>query len=144
MNAFWSRTLAILALAAALAFATGTADARTGSHYYGSRSHSHSTHYSGHRYHLSGSHRSSSHHYSSSGHHTSRYAQGVERDSHGRIKRSESARRAFERETGYPHGRPGYVVDHIVPLSKGGADDPSNMQWQTTQEAKAKDKTERK
>jgi hypothetical protein len=31
-----------------------------------------------------------------------------------------------------------------VPLSKGGKDDPSNMQWQTVEEAKAKDKVERK
>ncbi|MBZ5500143.1 MAG: HNH endonuclease [Acidobacteriia bacterium] len=38
----------------------------------------------------------------------------------------------------------GYVIDHIVPLAKGGADAPSNMQWQTTAEAKAKDKWERK
>jgi hypothetical protein len=36
----------------------------------------------------------------------------------------------------------GYVVDHIVPLKRGGADDPSNMQWQTTAAAKAKDKIE--
>jgi 5-methylcytosine-specific restriction endonuclease McrA len=44
--------------------------------------------------------------------------------------------------TGYPHGRPGYVVDHIIPLKHGGADAPSNMQWQTIAEAKAKDKWE--
>ena len=93
--------------------------------------------------HTSYHHRSSSHHYSNSIHHTSRYAYGVPRDSHGRIKRSEAAKRAFERESGYPHGRPGYVVDHIVPLSKGGADDPSSMQWQPIEDAKAKDKTER-
>ena len=44
--------------------------------------------------------------------------------------------------TGYPHGRPGYVVDHIIALKRGGADSPSNMQWQTKAEAAAKDKWE--
>jgi hypothetical protein len=34
-------------------------------------------------------------------------------------------------QTGYPHGRPGYVVDHVIPLKRGGADAPWNMQWQT-------------
>jgi hypothetical protein len=34
------------------------------------------------------------------------------------------------------------VRDHIVPLCAGGADAPSNMQWQTTAEAKAKDREE--
>ena len=66
------------------------------------------------------------------------------RDSHEKIKRSESAKKEFMRQNGYPHGRKGYVVDHIVPLSKGGADSPSNMQWQTKEEAKRKDKWERK
>ncbi|HTM04157.1 MAG TPA: HNH endonuclease signature motif containing protein [Vicinamibacterales bacterium] len=70
-------------------------------------------------------------------------ASGVERDEHGRIKRSEFAKHAFEVQSGYPHGRPGYVVDHIRPLACGGADDASNMQWQTVVEAKAKDKYER-
>jgi len=64
------------------------------------------------------------------------------RDGHGRIKRSESAKREFMRQTGYPHGRPGYVVDHIKPLACGGADAPSNMQWESKAEAKAKDKWE--
>jgi len=65
------------------------------------------------------------------------------RDSRGRIKRSRSARDEFKRSSGYPRGRPGYVVDHIVPLCAGGADAPSNMQWQTTGEAKVKDSQER-
>lgn len=37
---------------------------------------------------------------------------------------------------------PGYVVDHVVPLCAGGADAPSNMQWQTAADAKAKDREE--
>jgi hypothetical protein len=49
----------------------------------------------------------------------------------------------YETLTAYPHGRPGYVVDHIKPLACGGADAPSNMQWQTIAAAKAKDKVER-
>src|SRR2546422_85173 len=65
------------------------------------------------------------------------------RDSHGNIKRSEAAKHAFEAQTGYPHGRPGYVVDHIKPLACGGVDAPSNMQWQTIAAATAKDKVER-
>ncbi|HVB33764.1 MAG TPA: HNH endonuclease signature motif containing protein [Patescibacteria group bacterium] len=48
------------------------------------------------------------------------------------------------RETGYPHGRHGHVIDHIDPLACGGLDAPSNMQWQTIAAAKAKDKVERK
>jgi hypothetical protein len=64
------------------------------------------------------------------------------RDSSGHIVRSESEKRKFMESTGYAHGRPGYVVDHIVPLKRGGADSPSNMQWQTIQDAKAKDKWE--
>jgi hypothetical protein len=47
------------------------------------------------------------------------------------------------RESGYPKGRQGYVIDHVKPLACGGADAPSNMQWQTVAEGKAKDKTER-
>src|SRR5215470_4838679 len=39
---------------------------------------------------------------------------------------------------------PGYIKDHVVPLACGGPDAPSNMQWQTRADAKAKDKWERK
>ena len=68
----------------------------------------------------------------------------AERDEKGRIQRSDAAKHAFARSTGYPNGRPGYVIDHIKPLACGGKDDPSNMQWQTIAEGKAKDSTERK
>jgi len=40
------------------------------------------------------------------------------------------------RGAGYPKGRKGYVVDHIVPFECGSPDIPSNIQWQTVQEAK--------
>jgi hypothetical protein len=70
-------------------------------------------------------------------------ATAAPRDARGRFVRSDSARRTFMKSTGYPKGRPGYVVDHVVPLACGGPDSPSNMQWQSVAEAKAKDKTER-
>lgn len=106
--------------------------------------------------HSSGSHSSGSH--GSSGH-APRAGSSVKsgksdkcleckRDSKGRIARSEKAKDAFKKEhpcpsTGKSSGAcPGYVIDHVKPLKRGGADDPSNMQWQTTAEAKAKDKTE--
>jgi hypothetical protein len=64
------------------------------------------------------------------------------RDSDGKIKRSSKAKYEFMKQSGYPKGRPGYVVDHIILLKKGGCDCPSNMQWQTKEEAKRKDKWE--
>jgi hypothetical protein len=76
------------------------------------------------------------------------YCASCERDSRGRIVRSEPARATFQRlnpcpATGKATGRcPGYVLDHIVPLKKGGLDKPWNMQWQTKAEAKAKDRIE--
>jgi hypothetical protein len=32
--------------------------------------------------------------------------------------------------------------DNIMPLKRGGADSPNNMQWQTSGDAKAKDRVE--
>lgn len=116
------------------------------SHSNGSRSHSSKSHSSK----KSSAHSSYSHGYrkgyAASGHtlHPS-----VQRDSHGRIKRSAAARDAFNRQqpcpsTGRTSGRcPGYVIDHVKALECGGPDAPFNMQWQTTAAAKAKDKTER-
>lgn len=37
---------------------------------------------------------------------------------------------------------PGYVIDHVKALCKGGTDTATNMQWQTVSEAAAKDKWE--
>ena len=74
---------------------------------------------------------------------------GIARDSRGRIMRSTSAKNDFKRQrpcpsTGRSSGAcPGYVFDHVKPLECGGADAPSNMQWQTIAAGKAKDKTER-
>jgi hypothetical protein len=78
----------------------------------------------------------------------SNYCASCERDSRGRIKRSESATQTFRRLNPCPAtgkiagGCPGYVIDHVVPLKRGGPDAPSNMQWQTKAEAKAKDRVE--
>ena len=58
-----------------------------------------------------------------------------------RVKGRAEAKKEFMKQTGYPHGRKGYVVDHIVPLKRGGSDTPQNMQWPTKEEAKIKDKT---
>lgn len=74
--------------------------------------------------------------------HRANYHYGVQRDSKGRIKRSAKARYEFMKMTGYPHGRKGYVIDHIIPLKDGGCDCPANMQWQTKKAAKEKDKWE--
>jgi hypothetical protein len=66
-------------------------------------------------------------------------------DERGRIKRRKSAMESFKRShlcpfTGKMSGPcPEYVIDHMKALKHGGADDPSNMQWQTTRDAKAKD-----
>jgi len=63
--------------------------------------------------------------------------------------RSASAKRNFQASnpcpaTGKTSGScKGYVVDHKTPLACGGADSPENMQWQTSAEAKLKDRTER-
>lgn len=81
-------------------------------------------------------------------HHGSTYAHGAPRDAHGRVARDPRARNAFKRtnpcpSTGKSTGScPGYVIDHVQPLKRGGADTPSNMQWQNEGAAKLKDRTE--
>jgi len=124
---------ALLALAFAVtSFGKGSSGGHSGSH-----SSSHSS-----------THSSSSSSDSSSGHHNKNYAEGVPRDEHGRIKRSEQAKDEFKKSHPCPaNGNtsgpcPGYVIDHVIPLKRGGPDEPSNMQWQTEADAKAKDKVE--
>lgn len=70
--------------------------------------------------------------------------------SNAKIHRDPHARTEFKHQqpcpsTGKKTGAcKGWVIDHIKPLACGGADAPSNMQWQTVADAKAKDKWERK
>jgi len=66
------------------------------------------------------------------------------RDADGKIARSGTQKSAFMKQTGFSNGRPGYVVDHIIPLACGGPDVKENMQWQTAAQAKAKDAWERR
>jgi hypothetical protein len=77
-----------------------------------------------------------------SAHHSAEYCGSCARDVRGQIARSREATDEFKQMTGYPHRRPGYVIDHIVPLKRCGPDTPSNMQWQTIEDARAKDKWE--
>jgi hypothetical protein len=74
----------------------------------------------------------------------------ITRDLEGNIHRSSSAKHDFMKMQRCPStgavngGCPGYVIDHIKPLACGGSDSPSNMQWQTVEAAKDKDRWERK
>ncbi len=80
--------------------------------------------------------------------HASGHTHSTAKASSTHHKRSKAARDSFQRShpcpaNGHKSGAcPGYVVDHIKPLKRGGADAPSNMQWQTKDAAKAKDKWE--
>lgn len=64
--------------------------------------------------------------------------------------RSAAARLEFKRQhpcpsTGERRGAcPGWIIDHVVPLCVGGPDAPSNMQWQTVEDALRKDIEERR
>lgn len=66
------------------------------------------------------------------------------RNAKGEIIRSRSVLAEFKRATGYPSGRPGFVVDHVRALACGGVDAPWNMAWQSDAEGKAKDRWELK
>lgn len=72
----------------------------------------------------------------------------------GRVKCHQCEHRSSHARTEFKHSHPcpstgrssgacaGYVIDHVTPLKRGGADAPYNMQWQTTGAAKAKDRVE--
>ena len=50
---------------------------------------------------------------------------------------------SYSASTGKSSGAcPSYVIDHVTPLKRGGADAAYNMPWQTTEAAKIKDRTE--
>ena len=95
-----------------------------------------------------GGHASPSHTYHAAKSATSKSAKcaSCARDAKGRIARSKAAVKAFKKANPCPSGGhgscKGYVIDHVVPLKRGGADSPENMAWQTVADAKAKDKTE--
>jgi hypothetical protein len=57
--------------------------------------------------------------------------------------RSRATVRAFLKAQGYPHGRPGHVVDHKIPICAGGLDTLDNMQLQEVQASYRKDTYER-
>lgn len=65
-------------------------------------------------------------------------------------ERSKAVRAEFQRQNPCPANGamrgpcPGYVADHVVPLCAGGADSAANMQWQTVESAKVKDREEAK
>src|SRR4030042_2891872 len=45
-----------------------------------------------------------------------------------KVERSATAKNQFLRSKGYKKVPSGYEIDHVIPLSKGGRDEPSNMQ----------------
>lgn len=56
--------------------------------------------------------------------------------------RSRAVAHKFEVSQGFPHGRPGYIIDHTCALANGGLDIIENMQYQTYEESRKKDKIE--
>ena len=68
---------------------------------------------------------------------------------HAKYERSKAVKRIFRSQHPCPATHknqgecPGFVIDHIKPLCAGGEDNPRNLQWQTIEAAKAKDRLDR-
>lgn len=62
----------------------------------------------------------------------------------GRIYRDYVAVKAFKKKNPKPNDGHAYDIDHVKPLSKGGADRPSNMQWIRTEDHRRKSASENK
>lgn len=60
-----------------------------------------------------------------------------------KVVRSASNKKAFLQSRGYTSTPYGYEIDHIIPLSQGGSDAPSNMQLLTIEQHRAKTARER-
>jgi hypothetical protein len=124
------RSGVVVAIAAVIAVVFGSPSFGKGS----SGGHSHSD--------SSGSHHwsGSTSHSSGSSHHHNNHA-GRAHPSHGHIKRSEQAKDEFMHSHPCPStdrtsgSCPGYVIDHVVPLKRGGADEATNMRWLTVEDA---------
>lgn len=64
---------------------------------------------------------------------------GVKRSAKtGKVYRDYKALNDFKRKNPRPNDGRAYDVDHIKPLSKGGADKPKNMRWITVEEHRRK------
>ena len=73
------------------------------------------------------------------------YIQGEYYSTTGKPKvvRSAANKKEFLKSRGYDQTPNGYEIDHIIPLSQGGSDDPSNMQLLTVSQHRAKTSRER-